>query len=135
VQIVDAIRILGLTAWVPWVGAVDWGALARLGADADAGSSHGGAGYGPEVDGVEPAGPMTNLVAVREAHQEVLDRMVTPIRRRGYSVRTERGYLDWVLRFIAFHGGRSPTELAEADVAGGNRVLPFLEGKAEDPEV
>jgi integron integrase len=123
VQIVDAIRILGLTAGAPWVDAVDWGhwrASARtLAPDHPTVARD----YGPDVAGLEPAGPMTNLAAVREAHREVVDRMVTAIRRRGYSIRTERGYLDWVLRFIAFHGGRSPTELAEADVS---RFLDWL---------
>lgn len=66
---------------------------------------------------------MMNLAAVRAAHRELAERMVTEIRRRGYSIRSERGYLDWVLRFIAFHGGRSPTELAEADVS---RFLDWL---------
>jgi integron integrase len=123
VQIVDAIRILGVTAGAPWVETMDWGhwrASARtLAADHPTVARD----YGPEVDGLEPAGPMTNLAAVREAHREVADRMVTEIRRRGYSIRTERGYLDWVLRFIAFHGGRSPTELGEADVG---RFLDWL---------
>jgi len=122
-QIVDAIRNLGLTARAPWLEAVDWAhwrASARsLAADHPTVARD----YGPEVGGLEPAGPMSELAAVRAAHQDVVDRMVTAIRRRGYSIRTERSYVDWALRFIAFHGGRAPTQLADADVV---RFLDWL---------
>lgn len=66
-QIVDAIRILGLTVGAPWVETVDWGhwrASARtLAPDHPTVARD----YGPEVAGLEPAGPMTNLAAVRDS--------------------------------------------------------------------
>jgi integron integrase len=40
------------------------------------------------------------------------------IRASHYSLRTERAYLMWVRRFVAFHGRRSPRELGAADVTG-----------------
>jgi integron integrase len=40
------------------------------------------------------------------------------IRASHYSWRTEKAYLGWVRRFIAFHGRRSPRELGPADVTG-----------------
>ena len=38
------------------------------------------------------------------------------IRRKHYSLRTERSYTDWIRRFILFHGKRHPSEMAEAEV-------------------
>ncbi len=42
------------------------------------------------------------------------------IRVRHYSIRTERAYVDWVKRFIRFHGTRHPGEL------GADEVSAFL---------
>src|SRR3954454_25295134 len=39
------------------------------------------------------------------------------IRVRHYSIRTEEAYVQWVKRFIVFHGKRHPSELREAEVA------------------
>src|SRR3954454_20909492 len=39
------------------------------------------------------------------------------IRVRHYSIRTEEAYVQWVKRFIVFHGKRHPSELGEAEVA------------------
>lgn len=39
------------------------------------------------------------------------------IRIRHYSIRTEKTYVDWVKRFILFHGKRHPKDLSEKDVA------------------
>jgi integron integrase len=40
------------------------------------------------------------------------------LRSRHYSRRTEEAYLYWIRRFLAFHGGTHPRELAESDVNG-----------------
>lgn len=45
--------------------------------------------------------------------QQVRDR----IRTLHYSIRTEQAYLDWVRRFVLFHGKRHPATLGESDVA------------------
>jgi hypothetical protein len=39
------------------------------------------------------------------------------LRLRHYSPRTERAYVQWVRRFIRFHGDRHPPELAAAEVS------------------
>src|SRR3954468_16215234 len=39
------------------------------------------------------------------------------IRVRHYSIRTEEAYVQWVKRFIVFHGKRHPSEMGEAEVA------------------
>lgn len=38
------------------------------------------------------------------------------IRVRHYSIRTEQAYLDWVKRFILFHGKRHPAKMGEKEV-------------------
>jgi hypothetical protein len=39
------------------------------------------------------------------------------IRVRHYSIRTERAYMDWIRRFILYHGKRHPRDMGEAEVA------------------
>ncbi len=46
----------------------------------------------------------------------LLDRVRNKIRLRHYSLRTEQAYLDWIKRFILFHGKRHPDALGAADV-------------------
>lgn len=47
---------------------------------------------------------------------KLLDRLRDFMRARRYSLRTEQAYLDWVRRFIVFHGKRHPAELGEAEI-------------------
>ncbi len=61
------------------------------------------------------------LQAIREEHCGVLERLLTEIRRRHYSIRTEQVYELWVCRFIAFHKNEAPTTL------GKEAVIAFLE--------
>ena len=49
--------------------------------------------------------------------------MVEALRTRHYSRRTEEAYVHWSSRFIQFHNGRHPRELAEPEV---NRFLTHL---------
>jgi site-specific recombinase XerD len=51
------------------------------------------------------------------------DRVVEALRTRHYSRRTEEAYLHWIRRFLLFHNGTHPRELAESDV---NRFLTHL---------
>jgi len=46
----------------------------------------------------------------------LLDQLRERIRLRHYSIRTERAYVDWVRRFIFFHGKRHPISLGAAEV-------------------
>jgi integron integrase len=47
----------------------------------------------------------------------LLDCVRQEIRVRHYSIRTEDAYVDWVRRFVRFHGRRHPRELGPGDVA------------------
>jgi integron integrase len=46
----------------------------------------------------------------------LLDSLRDRIRLKHYSIRTEHAYVNWVRRFILFHGKRHPKELGAADV-------------------
>ena len=47
---------------------------------------------------------------------QLLDELRGALRSRHYSYRTERSYVDWVVRFVRFHGLRHPRELGAAEV-------------------
>ena len=48
---------------------------------------------------------------------KLLDQVTGRLRVKHYSIRTEHAYVDWVRRFILFHGKRHPRELGPAEVA------------------
>ena len=48
---------------------------------------------------------------------KLLDQVRDVIRRKHYSIRTEQAYIDWIKRFIIYHGKRHPGEMAEGEVA------------------
>ncbi|WP_207226479.1 phage integrase N-terminal SAM-like domain-containing protein [Corticibacter populi] len=48
---------------------------------------------------------------------KLLDQVRAAIRVRHYSIRTEDAYVDWVRRFILFHGKRHPVEMGADEVA------------------
>jgi integrase len=50
----------------------------------------------------------------------LLDQVRELLRIRHYSIRTEQAYLQWIRRFILFHGKRHPQEM------GGDEVTAFL---------
>lgn len=47
---------------------------------------------------------------------KLLQRVREEIRRRNYSYRTEQAYVNWVIRFIRFHGTVHPKELGDRDI-------------------
>ncbi len=48
--------------------------------------------------------------------EKLLDRMRRVLRTRHYSLRTEQAYVDWVRRFIVFHGKRHPQQMGKREV-------------------
>lgn len=45
-----------------------------------------------------------------------LEQVRDAVRVRHYSVRTERTYIDWIVRYIRFHRCRHPQDMGEAEV-------------------
>ena len=54
--------------------------------------------------------------AVEPDKPKLLERVRDAIRRKHFSLRTEQVYVDWIKRFILFHGKRHPDEMAEPEV-------------------
>src|SRR5437773_11213447 len=48
---------------------------------------------------------------------KLLDQVRDVIRLKHYSIRTEQSYIDWIRRFILFHGKRHPRDMTEAEVS------------------
>ncbi|NTW04473.1 MAG: integron integrase, partial [Oscillochloris sp.] len=46
-----------------------------------------------------------------QPQKPLLEQLRDLLRSRHYSLRTEETYLDWVRRYILFHGKRHPREL------------------------
>ena len=46
-----------------------------------------------------------------------LDRVRWHLRVKRYSIRTEKAYVDWIRRFILFHGKRHPETMGEPEIA------------------
>ena len=53
----------------------------------------------------------------REGRFGLLDRVRTRLRASRYSARTEKAYIDWIRRYVVFHGLRHPGSMGEAEVA------------------
>lgn len=49
---------------------------------------------------------------------KLLDRVRWLLRTKHYSIRTEQAYVDWIRRFILFHGKRHPDEMGEKEISG-----------------
>lgn len=59
----------------------------------------------------------------------LLDEVRRRLRVKHYSIRTEKAYLGWVIRYIRFHGKRHPRTL------GAEQVEAFLSALAVDGQV
>ena len=46
----------------------------------------------------------------------LLDQLRNKIRLCGYSIRTEKAYVDWHRRFILLHGKKHPLDMATEEV-------------------
>jgi hypothetical protein len=47
---------------------------------------------------------------------KLLERMLTHLRTRHYSIRTEEAYIDWARRFILLHDKRHSQDMGAAEV-------------------
>ena len=61
--------------------------------------------------------------------RKLLDRVRDAIRFKHYSLRTEQAYVDWIKRFILFHGKRHP------EAMGAEEVRTFLSDLAANQNV
>jgi integron integrase len=47
----------------------------------------------------------------------LLDQVREVIRKKHYSIRTEQAYVQWIRRFILFHGKRHPKDMGEREIS------------------
>ena len=47
-----------------------------------------------------------------------MDQVREVLRYHPYSRRTERTYVDWIVRFVRFSGTRNPRELGKEEIEG-----------------
>ena len=48
---------------------------------------------------------------------KLLDQVRDVIRKRHYSIRTEEAYVQWIKRFILFHGKRHPKDMGKTEIS------------------
>ena len=77
--------------------------------------------------------------ATRSQHPKLLDAVQQVLRLHHYSMHTERSYVEWIVRFVRFHGMRSRADLLPAepkieafltDLAGHGNVAPTTQNQA-----
>ena len=66
---------------------------------------------------------------IQKPAPKLIEQLRAAIRLRHYSIRTETAYVQWVIRFVRFHGMRHPSELA------GREVTEFLSHLATEGNV
>jgi hypothetical protein len=70
---------------------------------------------------------LMEAAAVSERKPKLLDRVRSDLRVKHYSTRTEKAYIDWIRRFILFHGKRHPNEMGERESAPFSRILQWID--------
>jgi len=83
--------------------------------------------------------PMSHLGGHSEpqAKFRLLQQVRHAVRTKGYSVRTEKTYVDWVRRFVLFHSRRHPITMGDAEIreflthlAVNRQVAPATQNQA-----
>lgn len=57
---------------------------------------------------------------------KLLDQVRDRIRTKHYSLRTETQYVQWIKRFMLFHGKRHPQEMDTAEVEASLTLLAVV---------
>jgi integron integrase len=78
--------------------------------------SEGGAGRTTDPSPPSLGQPAASSAVPAGKAPRLLDRVRDAIRLRHYSIRTEATYVDWVRRFILFHGKRHPESMGAVEV-------------------
>lgn len=121
VQVVDAIQKLFILIEAPLLTQVDWqywkNFSRRLSPD------HATLAREAPPVSIDDNGEGTrgSLSQARQEHADILKPFIAEVRRRNYSIRTEKVYEQWICRFILFSGNKSPREL------GSKEIVSFLE--------
>jgi len=52
----------------------------------------------------------------RQKSAKLLDQVREVLRYHDYAIRTDEAYVEWILKFIRFHGTRHPKEMGESEI-------------------
>jgi len=74
----------------------------------------------------QPASPKHGVAPLKPVG--LLERARDVARYKHYSIRTEKAYVEWIRRFIHFHGKRHPREMGASDIRS---FLSWLAGRRE----
>ena len=121
-QTIDAIKILlNEMTTLQWVKTFDWEFWMASCQELE--KNH--ATLARSNDPLPSANPTGNLLVnrneINKQFHPLLNRVKTIIRGRNYSIRTEKSYLDWIIRFIGHHDSQDPSAM------GAKEVITFLE--------
>ncbi len=120
-QVVDAIRILfcDLLA-LKWCGEVDWNYWSECSDRLPIQHATLARESVAPTEGVDAESRLSSKQA-REYFSDAITRVVTEIRTRGYSIRTEQSYERWIVRFVSYQPHEKLDEIA------GEGVRHYLE--------
>jgi len=135
-QVIEVIQKLLTMAVVRWLAQIDWVAwhasaqelglryptVARDYDSAPKGLRGNAASRSPPAAEESASGPTLDAgvtsESVRRDQAPLFERLIAEIRTRGYSIRTERSYGDWVVRFLVFSGGQPADEMGDDEIKG-----------------
>jgi len=60
---------------------------------------------------------------IEQIYPDLFEKIITEIRMRQYSIRTEQSYVSWVIRYIAFYDNADPRHIAPSKIP---KFLEFL---------
>lgn len=72
--------------------------------------------------------PARSALPAAPAPPRLLDQLRARIRVKHYALRTERTYVEWVRRFILFHGKRHPRDMGAPEIEGFLSHLALARG-------
>ncbi|HFC54432.1 MAG TPA: integron integrase [Gammaproteobacteria bacterium] len=130
-QAAESIRILLDMTGASWSRDLDWD---RWRGEAPP-HEHPEQDRGPSTNTGRQAGPRWEhagedaLDVVRKRYHREFTALVTEVRQRAYSLRTEQAYESWLARFILHSGGKNPRTLDKS------HIVSFLQYLAVDRNV
>jgi len=116
IQAIKAMQILFVeivkTEWAPTFPWDDWVESSHQLPDthASVARSYDPTGSDPNYKASDTIDPDL-IQQIKLQHKVYINRLVTEIRVRQYSIRTEQSYLAWACRLIAFHNGLDPASM------------------------
>lgn len=142
-QAVEALRILFVDmvkpAWAESFGWDFWMESAAQLPQSHATIARDSARHNTTKDNARSENPLSTsadgvIKKAAEAYPDVFNRLITEIRVKQYSIRTEHSYESWVARFIVFHSLRDPATLDGQAVGAFLEYLVVMRGVASSTQ-